>query len=241
ITEHFDATNSIFESFNNLTFISGLAFDNYNNLWVTNSFVAGVLKVRKSDGSWKTFSLRPAIGGGEQIVAEQILCDSRNYKWITFPRSNDLIVFYDNNTIDNESDDKLIAIDMNYASEIASTTISAIAEDVNGRIWLGTEQGVKVISQPGNVFKGTAFPQNILLEQGGYVSVLLQFESITAIAVDGANRKWIGTSKAGVFLMSENGTEELLHFTTDNSPLLSNTIRNIIWIFLAINAYFPIG
>ncbi|MBR6174996.1 MAG: T9SS type A sorting domain-containing protein, partial [Bacteroidales bacterium] len=53
------------------------------------------------------------------------------------------------------------------------------------------------------------------------------YEEVTAIAVDGANRKWIGTNKAGVFLMSENGQEQLMHFTAEDHPLFSNNIVDI--------------
>ena len=42
---------------------------------------------------------------------------------------------------------------------------------------------------------------------------LLANETVTAIAVDGANRKWLGTQNAGVFLVSPNGTEQIHHFT----------------------------
>ena len=35
------------------------------------------------------------------------------------------------------------------------------------------------------------------------------------------------TEKSGVFLISENGTEQLLNFTQNNSPLPSNAIRSI--------------
>ena len=52
-------------------------------------------------------------------------------------------------------------------------------------------------------------------------------EKITSIVVDGANRKWIGTANAGVFLLSEDGLETIEHFTVENSPLLSNTILSI--------------
>lgn len=57
---------------------------------------------------------------------------------------------------------------------------------------------------------------------------MLESESVTAIAVDGANRKWLGTDRAGVFLMSADGTEEIHHFTEDNSPLFSNSITSIV-------------
>ncbi|MCD6354718.1 MAG: T9SS type A sorting domain-containing protein, partial [Prolixibacteraceae bacterium] len=47
------------------------------------------------------------------------------------------------------------------------------------------------------------------------------------IAVDGANRKWIGTKNSGIYLISETGEAEILHFTHENSPLLSNNITSI--------------
>jgi ligand-binding sensor domain-containing protein len=61
----------------------------------------------------------------------------------------------------------------------------------------------------------------------GTFNPLLQKETITAIAIDGANRKWFGTKSSGVFLISENGDTELEHFTSENSPLLNNEITDI--------------
>jgi len=45
--------------------------------------------------------------------------------------------------------------------------------------------------------------------------------------VDGANRKWLGTSGGGVYLVSEDGLEELEKFNENNSPLLSDIITDI--------------
>ena len=42
--------------------------------------------------------------------------------------------------------------------------------------------------------------------------------------MDAANRKWIGTNEDGLYLLSADGLKQLEHFTTDNSPLLSNSI-----------------
>ena len=44
------------------------------------------------------------------------------------------------------------------------------------------------------------------------------------IAVDGANRKWVGTANNGLYLLSATGLEELYHFTAANSPLPSDQI-----------------
>jgi hypothetical protein len=166
------------------------------------------------------------------VVAEQLLVDSHGYKWVNFPRDATynrypLIAFSDNGTYDNLGDDRFARIDMNVAAEVNSSSVYCMAEDLDGEIWIGTDKGVKVIYYPEKVFTGNAYPRNILLEQDGYVSVLLEYEQVTAIAVDGANRKWIGTGKAGVFLMSENGQEQLLHFTEEDNPLFSNQIESI--------------
>jgi len=48
-------------------------------------------------------------------------------------------------------------------------------------------------------------------------------EYIRDILVDGGNRKWFATTN-GVFCIDEYGQRVIRHFTTDNSPLLSNRV-----------------
>ena len=206
--------------------VSGLCYDAYGNLWVSNSQTTNILMVLKTDGSWMVVN---SLLGDIYMVAQHILVDSRGYKWLTFPRSTtqSLCVYDDNKTIDNQTDDRLRFVNMNAAAEVESSVVKCIAEDKNGRIWIGTNKGVKVIYDPAKVFDGTSLPRNVIMEQGGYTSVLLEFEEVSCIAVDGANRKWMGTTKAGVFLMNDSGTEELLHLTAENSVLLSNVIYDI--------------
>lgn len=230
--EHYNARNSALDSIGTgQTFVSAVKYDKKGNLWMTNSYCPTMLKLLTKDGTWYSFNITNGIGmtSMEEVVAENLLIDSRGYKWVNFPRqtSYPLIAFNDNNTFDNPSDDRFARIDMNTAAEVNSSTVYCMAEDLDGEIWIGTDKGVKVIYYPSKVFDGNAYPRNILLEQDGYVSVLLEYEEVTAIAVDGANRKWIGTGKAGVFLMSENGQKQLLHFTAEDSPLFSNQIVNI--------------
>ncbi|MCK7537537.1 MAG: hypothetical protein MZV63_44570 [Marinilabiliales bacterium] len=104
----------------------------------------------------------------------------------------------------------------------------SIAEDLKGVIWVGTDQGIVVYYNPENVFESDNFyAQRIILTINGITQYLLKTEVVTSIALDGANRKWIGTNSSGVYLVSKDGTEELNHFTEDNSPLLSNRILDI--------------
>lgn len=230
---HYNARNSPLDSISNgQTFVSGLQYDKKGNVWLTNSYCQKMLKMLEPDGTWHAYNIAHVLSANSigDVVADKLLVDSRGYKWMNFPRDGvvyNLIAFTDNGTYDNTGDDRIARIDMNVAAEVTSSTVYCMAEDLDGEIWIGTDKGVKVIYYPGKVFDGGVYPRNILLEQDGYVSVLLEFEEVTAIAVDGANRKWIGTNKAGVFLMSENGQEQLLHFTAEDHPLFSNSIVDI--------------
>jgi ligand-binding sensor domain-containing protein len=140
-----------------------------------------------------------------------------------------LFVFNDNNTPDNTADDKtqkLTSVAGN--GNLPGSSILSMAVDREGQLWLGTDQGVARIFSPGNVFTGGDYDaQRITVEEDGYLHPLLETEAVTAIAVNGDNEKWLGTDKAGVFLMSADGATELLHFTEADSPLLSNSIQSI--------------
>jgi hypothetical protein len=56
---------------------------------------------------------------------------------------------------------------------------------------------------------------------------LLEEESVTAIAVDGQNRKWFGTVSSGVYITNAEGTRQIANFNPLNSPLPSPYIYNI--------------
>lgn len=235
VTQHWDYRNSPLVGFQlypsdttKYTTLSGLAFDKKGNLWITNNKSSTPLHVLKKDGTWQSFTLDPYVQGTPKTVLEHILIDSRGYKWITVPRQNKLVVYSDNNTIDDPSDDKLAQIDLHSAANVTTNEIKCIVEDLHGNIWIGNDRSIKVVYNPGSVFTKQLAAKNILIKQKGYVQNLFEFETINTIAVDGANRKWVGTSQAGVFLLSENGTEQLLHFDQSNSPLLSDNVVDIV-------------
>jgi len=210
----------------NYVAVSGVAFDSYNNLWVVNSGAANPLAVKTVDNQWKSFSLGSSLSGTD---AGKMVIDSYNQKWIMLRADNKLVVFSDNNTIDNPTDD--ITKILNNATgngSLPGNKIYSIAQDLDGEIWLGSDEGIGVIYSPGNIFTGGNYDaQRILVEVGGYTQYLLESEVVTAITIDGDNRKWVGTERAGVFLLSADGTEEIHHFTEENSPLYSNLIVDI--------------
>jgi hypothetical protein len=227
-TNHYTNTNSSLElsTFGGTWIgIGGLDFDNNNNLWVTNSSAASVLSVRKSNGEWKAYNLGSAATG---VDIGQVMVDNIGQKWLMV-RAHALIVFNDNNTLDDTSDDNAKRLTSSAGNgALPGTSILSMATDRDGQVWVGSDAGVSVFYSPGNIFSNQNFDaQRILIEQDGYGQYLLEAEAVTAIAIDGSNRKWFGTDRAGVFLMSADGTQEILHFTEENSPLLSNSITDI--------------
>ena len=103
-------------------------------------------------------------------------------------------------------------------------------EDINGNVWLGTTSGPIVLSNISNIMNTNYRCTRVKVPRNDgtdYADYLLEDETINAIVVDGANRKWLGTANSGVYLVSEDGTEILQQYTTDNSLLPSNCIYSM--------------
>ncbi len=206
---------------------AGVSFDEQGNLWVTNASVPSVINVLKKDGTWKSFTPGGILGGN--FLVSDILAATNGYKWVLRPRGNALMVFDDNGTIDNTADDQYKLLNnFEGSGGLPSQDVFCMVEDKEGQIWVGTNRGIAVFFTPESIFSGGNFDaQQILIEQDGNVQILLETETISAIAVDGANRKWIGTQNSGVFLVSADGRQQIRRFTKLNSPLPSDGITSI--------------
>ncbi len=214
--------------------LDGLAYDEEGNLWFVNSLAQNSVKILMNNGEWADLNysvFTPEMTLGKILINNQ----DKNQKWFLYVRNGEVGVFDDNGTITDQSDDRATVIDQFYdadgdGEDIDPNSISAIAQDQDGVIWLGTNKGPLLFSNTENVFEEgytcsrVKIPRNDGTNQADY---LLVDEEIKAIAIDGANRKWIGTTTSGVYLLSANGQETIHHFTVDNSPLQSNEIMSI--------------
>lgn len=237
VTVH-NASNSSLQSIipgSNYVRIGGTVFDPEGNLWVTNSNVNEPISVLKSDGSWKSFEADNLLTDFKALG--EIIVTRTGDKWGIVPRSNGLFAMRDNGTIDDVSDDiyERISVVDKYG-KVITNDIRSLAEDQNGNLWLGTNQGILVIYSPYRLFsEGSVYAQPIIVprdeppgEDGSIPGdVLLGDQVVTAIEVDGANRKWLGTSAGGAYLVSADGLEQVLQFNEVNSPLLSDNIVDI--------------
>lgn len=216
--------------------VEGLCYDKDNNLWMTNTAINSRVSILKNDGTWSALrSGKYEILNNIPLI-DKILITSKGYKWINIPRENvGIIVFDDKGTIDDTSDDvvnKFTSFNLNRPTgeAISVSGYFCMAEDKNGTIWIGTNRGPiicpvpdKAVNDPENVYC-TRIIRSI---QDDIPTYFLDNAKVTAIAVDGGNRKWLGTEGNGVFLVNEDGSETIENFTTENSPLLSNKINSI--------------
>jgi hypothetical protein len=205
--------------------ICGLAMDKSNNLWITQTEVSGSVKVLRPDGRWIINPITidaPTIG--------DIIITSSGQKWIILPRGYGLFILDDNKTPDVFSDDRYKKLLVQDSENQPISFVYSIAEDLDGNIWVGTDQGPVIYYNPDKVFDTDLKASRIKIPRNDgtdLADIMLKTETITSIAVDGANRKWLGTSGSGAYLLSPDGTTQIKSFNQQNSPLFSNSIVSL--------------
>ncbi len=205
--------------------VTGMDYDDNNNLWICVSIVENPVYVIRADGEWENLNFESDIFGIDLRI-EGLLVTSFNQIWMLL-KDNGIFVFRQNSN--GTLSERFFPV-RNQDGELIDRVFS-IAEDLDGNIWVGTNEGPVVFYNPSNIFQ----EQNIVGYQiqiprndgTNLADLLLENEIINSIAIDGANRKWFGTESSGVFLMSEDGKEEIHSFNEDNSPLFSNKVVSI--------------
>lgn len=204
--------------------VSGLAFDRDNNLWVSNFGAAVYLHVRKTDGTWRSFTAPFALASNE---VGALLVDDADQLWMIAPKGGGLLVLNHGGTLDNPADDKWKRFGAGAGNgNLPSSNVLSIAKDRSGYIWVGTSDGIGVIQCGPEAVTTSCEAVLPIAVQGGFANYLFKGEEVRSIAVDGADRKWIAT-RNGVFLVNGDGDKVLAHFTETNSPLFSNDVRSI--------------
>lgn len=194
---------------------SCIAIDPKGTVWVGKSYgLRNVLWFVPGSNRWYS------LPRSEEVLSVHI--DNRGYKWFLM-RGGKIFVIDDRGLPEDPSGFRTVML----GSEgiplpgLPSSIIQALAPDRSGGIWLGTDKGIAVLY--GDPFAGTLSVSIPVIEN----RYLLEEESITSIAVDGQNRKWIGTYSGGVYVVSPDGSRQLATYNTSNSPLPSNLIYRI--------------
>lgn len=203
------------------TRITGLAFDEDHNLWIANHTAERPVSVFTRDGNWQSF--RPSCNVGELYL---VAVDLNGFKWFASNSNSVGLIVFDSGALDDPTDDRCRVFTRNNSS-LPTNDVTSLTVDLDGDVWVGTGQGIVIFECGSGVFEpicqGTL---RIFTEEDDFNDYLLANENVQTIAVDGANRKWVGTQN-GVFVLSPEGEEELLRFTERNSPLPDDNILAI--------------
>lgn len=205
-------------------------YDEEGNLWVLNNQTDTIIRVLQSNGKWQKLYYEEIEG---TPTPDDYIFTTSGVRFVINRRvaGKGFFGFHTNGTLGNTRDDKHVlrsTIVNQDGTSYDPAEYYCMTEDLDGRLWCGTIIGLFVINNPLNYFdEDFRFEQvKIARNDGsGLADYLLNGVSVTCIAVDGANRKWIGTQGNGLYLVSADGQEMLQHFMAEDSPLLSNNIQ----------------
>ncbi len=237
LTHYYNKDNSLLEGAvdgnqilgNDYVLVHSLLSDKSGSLWVLNSQASHRSILEWKDNEWKAHDQAQLMEDNYSFAAMTGLMQDKNGA-LWFVNDNHqapAIACYQPQTNELQmmkkpfSNQDGVSIDLYY--------IKCIKEDLEHNLWVGTDQGPFYITQ--NTFASNSptltqvkVPRN---DGTNYADYLLSGVDITCIAIDAANRKWFGTSNNGVYLISADNMEQIEHFTTSNSPLLSNNIESL--------------
>ncbi len=210
------------------TIVSGVKYDKNGKLWVLNSFSeTPIISYNQASNQWDNPEFSEITTDDRYNLNNMLFGRYGGYAWFVNTRyEKNLLYKYDYN---NKKITKYGPIFTNEdGTNITPSYVHCCTEDKNGNIWIGTTSGplyyaTSDIQSDTKVFTQYKVPRN---DGTNYADYLLANVNIRSIAVDGANQKWMGTDN-GAFLISDDCNTQLQHFTTENSPLISNIIYSI--------------
>ena len=235
----YNSNNSPIEPFDGKTLeyelVSDVKYDSNGDIWLLNSSAPNTSMIRYVNGSFTKLNHAElmklnssAIKNRSNAEMRGIFFDSQGLMW--FVNNNWYTpAFYQYDT----NSDKLTAYE-NFVNQDGTVQnpqlgVRCIAEDLQHNIWIGTSAGPFVFERKETNNGGTTLTQVKVPRNDGtnFADYLLANTDILSMAIDGGNRKWFGTNGNGVYLISADNMTQILHFTTADSPLLSNIVKSI--------------
>ena len=239
LEDYFNRDNSILQGAldgntelgNDYTFVHSVEFSSDGTLWLLNSQAPSnsLLSYTQGEG-FAAHDVDDLMAGGYSFAGMiGLMEDSRGLMWFVNnhfanpamacfrPGTNEINVYH--GTFVNQN-----------GAQLGFYNIRCITEDIDGNIWIGTDVGpfymtpAQMEQMNPCVLTQYVVPRNDGTNYGDY---LLSGTDVTAVAVDDAGRKWIGTNGNGVYLISRDNNTQLEHFTAADTPLLSDNIESI--------------
>ena len=236
-------SNNKIEASSGNHYVDNLLLDSYSRLWFTNRAKIKCLEPDPDGPGHMTGDVInfTHLDANNILVPSHLaaLSPNENIKLVTertHMGGNPATFFFfdDNGTPDYDKDDRTKGRTGFYDQEgksFSTIYIRGVAMDKkNNAVWAGTDVGPIILPNPQNFFNDNYTISRIKIPRNdgtGLADYLLDGQYVLCIKIDGENRKWIGTENSGVYLVSDDGVETIHHFTSENSPLLSNVVYDV--------------
>ncbi len=155
---------------------------------------------------------------------KRMILSKSGQAWMTAPNHQGIYVYQSTQNYTTAAWKKLTTT--KGSGNLPSNFITCIAEDKLGSIWLGSDNGIGIINC-GDISNEVCDADLPIVLNNGFLGTLFQKETINAITVDGANRKWIATNN-GAWLLSADGNTIIAQFDRSNAPIPSDSITQIM-------------
>lgn len=213
------------------TQIGSMCYDSDNNLWIMGGYCDKYITCLTNEGTWKSFPhTKYTIDNGLSIDQQSVYISKNNgYMWWTNGQWDANAIFRYDYKSDNLKDVKSFV--NQDGTSLTVHEIFGLTEDRQGNIWIASSAGPFYLSSEeihaGNMetFVQHKVPRN---DGTNYADYLLDGISIRCIKIDLADRKWMGTASNGIYLISSDNNTQVYHFTTENSPIPSDMIYDIL-------------
>ena len=224
--------------------VDGIIYDRQGNMYCLNSASASAIIRYSNSHQWSAFmhdALEDEPGRSMRVMKGTII-DSRGLIWFANAHSDNPALFcYQPDTEKLQKYNTFVNQDGTAIANV--NLVNCISEDKEGNIWIGTDAGplyltADEISNPARGFIQHKVPRN---DGTNYADYLLTGVNITSIAIDEANRKWLGTENNGAYLISADNNSQVQHFTAAGSCLLDDNIESIAINHASGEVFFGTG
>ena len=218
------------------------AFDSEGNLWIAYSLgnpssgsnvialpqskVNSTTPVIKTD--WKKINV-PNLTSGEFKRGHFVISKKNDIKIYTDGNYNRPVIFWKGDINTSEPISRTYSSFTDQDGKAITWSYMRYMEvDKNGILWF-TGNGICTLD-PNDAFTDNCRVNHIKVPRNdgtGLADYLLEGVNINCITVDSQNRKWIATATAGVYQVSEDGTQILRQFNTGNSMLPSDNVFSV--------------
>lgn len=215
---------------------SGLTTDTRGNVYVIsrNNVENALFRFEPESREWSVIPRYQGLSTNE--IYKRVTVDSHGQIWIPIVNERmdgrGLLV----KKVDDENNVKGVILREDAGrGNLPHPMVNTVVQDRRGEIWIGTSRGIARFSFPQRVVDGQSSDRQasmlINADEKADAPFLLRTSNITSIAVNSANQKWVGTDGEGLWLLNEEGGRfrAVKNFTTDNSPLISNSIFSLAY------------